>query len=264
MLPQLIVTRRSEDSSILSTVGWLLAEIGEITMNMKRVLEPVDLMVAAGIVAIVIGAFLVFVSAQGRFQIATADDVTNRDTSDPVQPALGQTLVAISLLEREGSGEITRAVKKLNQVTTTAQQIDRSTQDQVRELAEQADNQRVAKTARAEFVKGRSVVNSTTRTMRNGSPPDQQREVYDRRMIEVAAEAGRRIEHEFEQTRESNLGRAIVAETQRELEATHRNQEQVGAAIVQVSRVQEEYRGAYETAQEQLGLLVSAAGQAQL
>lgn len=42
-------------------------------MNMKRVLEPVDLMVAAGIVALVIGAVLVFVSTQGRFQVTTAD-----------------------------------------------------------------------------------------------------------------------------------------------------------------------------------------------
>lgn len=233
-------------------------------MNMKRILEPVDLMVAAGIVAIVVGAFLMIVSTQGRFQIATSDDIPNREASDPVQPALGQTLVAISLLERDRSGEITKAVKKFNQVTMTAQQINNSIRNQSKELAEQADNDRVAKTARAEFVKGRSIVNSTTRAMRNGSLPDQQRAEYDRRMFHVAAEAGKKIEKEFEKTEESNLGRAIVAETQSQMNAADRNQEELGAAIVQVTLVQDEYRGALATTQEQLGLLVSVAAQAQL
>ena len=233
-------------------------------MNMKRMLEPVDLMVAAGIVAIVAGASLVFVSTQGRFEIATPDEAANHETNDPVQPALGRTLIAISLLERERSGEMTKAVKKLNQVTMAAQHINRSTQDRIRELAEQADNNRGAKTARAEFVKGRSVVNSTTRVMRNASLPDQQRTEYDRRMIQIAAETGKKIEKEFEKTEESNLGRAIVAETQSQTNTADRNQEEVGAAIVHVSLVQDEYREAFETTQQQLGLLVSVAARAQL
>jgi hypothetical protein len=152
-----------------STVAYLLAEVREMTMNRKRVLEPVDLMVAAGVVALVIGAFLMFVSTQGHFQVAASDEVADREASDPVQPALGQTIVAISLLERERSGKIKTAVTKLNQVTMTAQQINRSTHDQIKELAEQADKVQVENTARAELVKGRSIVNSTTRAMKNDS-----------------------------------------------------------------------------------------------
>jgi hypothetical protein len=231
---------------------------------MKRVLEPVDLMVAAGIVALVIGTFLVFVSAQGHFQVAASENVANHEASDSVQPALGQTVVAISLLEREHSGKIKTAVTKLNQVTMTTQQITSSTHDQINELAEQADKLQVENTARAEFVKGRSIVNFTTRAMKNDSPSDQQREEYDHRMIHSAGKAGKMIEKEFEETRESNLGRAIVAETQSQMNATHRNQEQVGAAIVQVALIQDEYKKAVETAQEQLGLLVSVTGRAQL
>jgi hypothetical protein len=83
-------------------------------------------------------------------------------------------------------------------------------------------------------------------------------------MIHSAAKAGKMIEEDFQQTKESNLGRAIVAETQGRMNATHRNQEQVGAAIVQVALVQVEYQKAVETAQEQLGLLVSVSAQAQL
>src|SRR5574341_1265620 len=249
---------------MLSTVAYLLAEVREMTMKMKRVLEPVDLMVAAGVVALVIGAFLMFVSTQGHFQVAASDEVADRETSDPVQPALGQTIVAISLLERERSGKIKTAVTKLNQVTMTAQQINRSTHDQIKELAEQADKVQVENTARAELVKGRSIVNSTTRAMKNDSPSDQQREEYDHRMIHSAAKAGKMIEEEFQQTKESNLGRAIVAETQSQMNATHRNQEQVGAAIVQVALVQDEYQKAVETAQEQLGVLVSGTARPQL
>ena len=76
---------------------------------MKRVLEPVDLMVAAGIVAIVVGVFFVFVSTQGHFQVAPSDEVPSAQPNNPVQPVLGQTIVTISVLERERAGEIGRA-----------------------------------------------------------------------------------------------------------------------------------------------------------
>jgi hypothetical protein len=248
---------------MLSTVGYLLTEVKEMTMNMKRVLEPVDLMVAAGIVAIVIGALLVFMSTQGHFRVADSNGVAHREASDPVQPALGQTIVAISFLERERSGKMKTAVTKLNQATMTTQQINSSTHDQITALAEQADKVQVENTARAELVKGRSIVNFSTRAIRNGSPSDQQREEYDHRMIHSAAKAGRMIEEDYQRTKESNIGRAIVAGTQSQMNATHRNQEQVGAAIVQVALVQDEYQKAVETAQEQLGLLVSVSARDQ-
>ncbi len=73
---------------------------------MNRLLEPVDLMVAAGIVATVVGVLLVFVSTQGRFQVGPSDDTGNTVTRDSLQPVLGQTLVSLSLVERERSGEI--------------------------------------------------------------------------------------------------------------------------------------------------------------
>lgn len=233
-------------------------------MDTKRALEPIDLMVAAGIVAIVVGVCLVFVSTQGRFHVAASDEVPNGQSNDLVQPVLGQAVVAISLLDRDRSGEIKKAVARLNDVTMTTQQINSSTHEQVKELAEQANNVRVANAARAEFVKGRSVVNSTTRAIRNDSLTDQQREEYDHRMIHSAAEAGKKIKKEFEETEQSNLGRAVVAETQRQMTAAYQNQEQVGAAVVRVTLVQDEYRGALETAEEQLGSLVTVTTQAHL
>jgi len=244
---------------MIETIGYLLAEVRKITMNMKRVLEPVDLMVAVGIVALVIAAFPVFVSTRGHFQVAaSSDDVANPEASDPVQPAHEQTVVVISLLEREHSGKIKTAATKLNQVTMTAQQINSSTDDQINELAEQADKVQVENTTCAELVKGVRSFNFTTRAIKNDSPSDQQQTEYDHRMIHSAAKSGKITEEQFEQTKkESNLGRAIVAETQSQMNATHRNQAQVGAAIVQVALVQDEYKKVVEMAQEQLELLVS-------
>src|SRR5262245_53020012 len=159
-------------------------------MTRKTFLEPVDLKVAAGIVAIVVGVFLVFVSTQGHFQVATSvatsDDVRSGQPNDPVQPVLGQTLVSISTLERERAGEVKKAVTRLNQATVTAQQTNDSPHEQIKDLADQANNSRAAKAARAEYVKGRAVVNSTTRAIRDDSLTDQQREEFDHRMIRSA------------------------------------------------------------------------------
>src|SRR5262249_37345690 len=158
------------------------------------------LMVAAGIVAIVVGVFLVFVSTQGHLQVATSDNVPNGQPNDPVQPVLGQTVVTISVLKRERDGEIKKDVTRLNQATVTPQQTNDSPHEQIKELADQANHVRAAKAARAEFVKGRAVVSSTTRAIRNDSLTDQQREEYDDRMIHSAAETGKKIGKEFEQT----------------------------------------------------------------
>lgn len=227
-------------------------------MNTTRNLEPVDLMVAAGIVATVLGAILVFMSTHGSFQTAAIDDVATLEANDVVQTALGQTLLNISLLEREGSEETTKAVKKLNHVTMTAQEHRNSTEQRLNTLAEHVDNIQMKKTARAEFVKGRSIVNFTARVVRNDSMPPEQREEYNRRMINAAAKAGERIEQTFQETKQSYVGRLIVAETQPQIEAMHRDQEQVGAAIVTVTLVQDKYKEALEAEQDQLGLLVYA------
>lgn len=231
-------------------------------MNIKRMLEPVDLMVAAGIVATVLGALLVFVSTQGSFQAAVADDVAALEANNFGQTALGQTLLNISVLEREGSEETTKAVKKLDHATMTAQELRHSTEQRISTLAAQVDNIQIENTARAEFVKGRSIINFTSRLVKNDSMPPEQREEYTRRMIEVAAKAGQKIEQEFQETEQSYLGQLVVAETQSQIEAVHRTQEQVGAAIVTVAVVQDKYKEALNAEQDRLGLLVYAISRA--
>ena len=70
-------------------------------MNKREpVLQPVDLTVAAGAVATVLGALLIVLSTNGSFDPAVPPDAVNLDANQWVQPALGQTLVEIAALER--------------------------------------------------------------------------------------------------------------------------------------------------------------------
>jgi len=78
---------------LLSTVGYLLAEVGTIAMKKRRsVLDPVNLTFAAGIVGLIIGASLVCVSGQSHLQVvASSDDVANRQASDQSNRGLGNS-----------------------------------------------------------------------------------------------------------------------------------------------------------------------------
>jgi len=98
-------------------------------------------------------------------------------------------------------------------------------------------------------------VNFTSRAVKNHVLPDQ--EEFNHRLINAATNEERRIEEDFQRTQERYLGETIVAETQSQIEATGRAQEQVGAAIVTATLVRDHYEAALATAQERLGFLVS-------
>lgn len=228
----------------------------EITINIKRKLEPVDLMVAAGIVANVLGALLMFMSTRGSFHASVVDDAAALEANSVAQTALGETLRNISALERESSQQTTKAIKKLHHATMTAQGLHRSTAQRISTLAQHVDNVQSDNTARAEFVKGRSIMNFTSREVKNDAMPPEQRDEYNRRMIEISDKTGQKIEQGFRGTEQSYLGQLVVAETKSQIEAAQRTQEQIGAAIVTVTLVQDKYKEALDAEQDRLHLLV--------
>lgn len=219
------------------------------------VLQPVDLIVAAGAVATVLGALLIVLSTIGSLNPTVPHDAVNFDANQWVQPALGQTLVEIAVLERKRSEETVKAANKLNQTARAAQALSKA-DARIKNFVKQVKQVRVEKTARAELVKGHIIVNFTSRAVKNHVLPDQAE--FNHRMINAAANAERRIEKDFQRTEERYLGEAIVAETQSQIEATGRAQEQVGAAILTATLVRDHYEDAMATAQERLGFLVSA------
>ena len=223
-------------------------------MNKREpVFQPVDLFVAAGAVATVLGALLIVLSTNGSFNPAVPPDAVYLDANQWLQPALGQTLVDVAVLERKRSEETAKASNKLNQTARTAQTLSRADR-RIKNFAKHIEQVRVDKTTRAEFVKGRTVVNFTSRAVKNHVLPDQAE--FSHRMIESAANAGSRIEKEFQKTEQRYLGEAIVVETQSQIEATGRAQEQ-RAAIVTATLVHNHFEDAMARAQEQLGFLVS-------
>lgn len=227
----------------------------------ESVLQPVDLIVAAGGVATVLGALLIVLSTNGSFHPAVPSDAVNLDANQWIQPALGQTLVEVAVLERKRSEGTAKAADKLDQTARAAQAVSRG-DSRIENLTRQVEQVRVEKSARAELVKGRTVVNFTSRAVKNHVLPDQAE--FNQRMINSAVNAGGRIENEFQRTEQPSLGAAIVAETQRQLEATGRTQEQAGAAIVTATLVRDHYESAMASAQERLGFLVSGMARAEL
>lgn len=217
----------------------------------EPVLQPVDLTVAAGSVTTILGALLIVLSTNGSFDPAVPPDAVSLDANQWVQPALGQTIVEIAVLERKRSGETAKAANKLIQTSRTVQGLS-GADTRIKNFTKQAEQARVEKTARAELVKGRIVVNFTSRAVQNHVLPDQAE--FNHRMIKAAANAGSRIEKEFQWTEQRYLGEVIVAETQSQIEATGRAQELMGAAIVTAILVRDYYEDAMATAQEPVGI----------
>ena len=123
-------------------------------MNKREpVLQPVDLIVAAGAVATVLGALLIVLSTNGSFNPAVPPDAVNLDANQWVQPALGQTLVDVAVLERKRSEETAKAANKLNQTARTAQALSRADK-RIKNFTKQVEQVRVDKTTRAGVCKG--------------------------------------------------------------------------------------------------------------
>lgn len=236
-------------------------------MNSKRAkrqgLEPVDLMAAVGIVATMGGALLFFLATEGEFQVRPVlernhSKLGSFDSKDWVQPAIGATLADIALLEQRSADKASQAVRQLQQVTSTDQVVRNSVNARLQHAVERINREREDKSARVEFVKGRSIVASTARVKKHNSLPESQWSAYNGRMIDLAAQAGDKIERNFHTVKESRMGDVLTAETESQTRAVRESQERVGAAIVRVAMIEYDHRAAQEAAQEQVGSLLSA------
>lgn len=237
-------------------------------MRTSRTIEPVDLIVAVGLVATLLGGSLLFMATSGVLEaagpepasITNASGVGFMDEREWVQPVLGQAIVEDYLLETSINREITRAVHELNRSSMFGHGL-RSAPfghfDRIREqaLAIEADH-----AARVQFVLGRAIVEFTARGVRTGAlSPAQYQGEFNRRFIERAKTLRAGIEKRFQETWQARLGEMIVAASQDRDRVADRTQERVGAAVIEVTRIQDGYQGAKAGIQDQLGALVFAA-----
>lgn len=237
---------------------------------MKRAYEPVDVMALLGLVALLVGAYLLL-TAPASGAVPPADPVSGLAMEQErgimaamywVQPALGEAIVEKALLERDQSRSMNMAVADLNRALLRRDRHDRIERRPLAYLDAVATQDAMMEAnhlARVQAVMGRSIVNWTQRGVRIGlMPSTEQSEAYTRRMIGKTQAQGMMLEDEFDATRQPNLGAAIV-EAGRDWEAyAGDTQEHLGRAIVQVVKVQDEYAQALARNQEQLAALVSA------
>jgi hypothetical protein len=235
---------------------------------MRRTYEPVDVMALLGLVALLVGAYLLFTTpAIGAVQESAESNgapMMERGTEIMaamywVQPALGEAIVEKALLERGLSRSMATAVGELNRALQRRDRIERHPLAYLEAIAAQDAMIEANHVARVQAVMGRSIVDWTQWGVRAGLMPlTQQADAYTSRMIGKTYAWSMTLDDEFDAARQVNLGAAIVEAGRDWAAYAADTEERLGRAIVQVVKVQDEYAQALARNQEQLAALVSA------
>ena len=91
--------------------------------------NTLDIIVGAGMTAIVFGAILLFVASAGTFQPGFSQFADAEPFSDPtgmiwLQPALGQAVVDQALLERSTERSLAQAASEWNRATMASYDLE--------------------------------------------------------------------------------------------------------------------------------------------
>ena len=228
--------------------------------------STVDIIVGVGLCAIMFGALLFFVAANGTYQVAIPQPLSIAEPIDlelgmtVLQPVLGQALVDQAILERRTNQLVGHAVSEWNRATLAYQEFESLPGGPFGAVMRQAATVPADHMARVQTVMGRAIVNFTGRGIRNGMlSADQYLSDYNAGMIRTTEARGQRLDDNFASTWQVTLGRRIVDAIQTFMKRAGAIQEQLGTAIVHVSQAQtgsEEVRAAQ---QGQLASLVVAA-----
>lgn len=234
---------------------------------MKRSFEAVDIMVAIGFCATILGGFLFFIVSSGAVGPSVGQTIGETMPSaqafsetDLVERALGEAIVTSTLLDFTADKEVAAAAAQLNRATMQSYGLDSEPGAFLGPTKAWAEDMESANAARAELVKGRAIVNFTKRGISRGMlSADQYINEYNDRMIQQADVAGYRVAENFASTRQANLGEAIVSASLAHMRSADRIQEGIGAAVVRVSQAQSGYEEANGAIQVQTAALFNAA-----
>lgn len=228
--------------------------------------STVDIIVGVGLCAIMFGALLLFVAANGTYQVTIPQPLSIAEPVDielgmtVLQPVLGQALVDQAILERRTNQLVAHAVSEWNRATLAYQEFESLPGGPFGAVMRQAATVPADHMARVQTVMGRAIVNFTGRGIRNGVlSADQYLSDYNAGMIRTIEARGQRLDDNFASTWQATLGRRIVDAIQTFRKRAGAIQEQLGTAIVHVTQAQtgsEEVRAAQ---QGQLASLVVAA-----
>ncbi len=235
---------------------------------MTRRIEPIDLMVAVGVFATVIGGYFLFMAANGtietgRPQVATIEQMTAEigpmAAMEWVQPALGQALVQNYLVDQAMMTDVEAAAKELNRVSLMAQHMEDVAGSSVDDLSGRMMELDADHAARVQYILGRSIVAFTERGVRTGLlSPVLVDGPYNQRIIALTQARGEQMNAIYHESRQPMLGRMIIAIAQAAHDTVRvgeRVQDRLGRAIVRMASLQEEGQAKAE-AQTQLALLI--------
>jgi hypothetical protein len=235
-------------------------------MNRDRRLEPVDVAAASGLLATFFGAALLSLSTEGRFQILAMEPKPHADldVERVIEPGLGEAVVASAIVDHKHSREMSRAARKLTTAAQTADRLTASGNERVHRLVDTIKGEEANKTARVEFVKGRSIANATLRAKRGQGLPNEQWESFNQRLITTAANEGNRIEGAFRVTAPDRFRTALETDTVINTAAMQQSQERAGAAVMKTGLVENQYEQATGRIQEQIGSLIATASRSEM
>ncbi len=228
--------------------------------------NSIDIIVGVGMCAIVFGALLFFVAANGTLQPAIPQPISIEQPGDiqlgmtMLQPALGQAIVEQAIFERRANHVMAQSASEWNRTTLAHQEFQSLPGGPFGTVMHQAATVPADHMARVQGVMGRAIVNFTRRGIRSGVlSADQSLSDYNTGMIRTTEARGQSLNHNFASTWQTTLGRGIVDAIQNYSKRAGAIQERLGTAILHVAQAQsgsEEVRAAN---QEQLASLVVAA-----
>jgi len=228
--------------------------------------NTIDIIVGVGMCAIVFGALLFFVAANGTYHVALPQGFVLEQPAGIelgmtwLQPALGQAILEQALSERRANQAIAQSASEWNRATLAYHEFQALPGGPFGAVTRQAATVPADHMARVQGIMGRAIVNFTARGIRSGMlSADRYLSEYNTTMIRATKARGQRLHHEFASTWQATLGRGIVDAAQRYRRQADAIQERLGTALLQVAQAQTGLEAARATQQEQLASLVVAA-----
>lgn len=228
--------------------------------------NTIDIIVGVGMCAIVFGALLFFVAANGTFQAAITQPISSEQPAGIelgmtwLQPALGQAIVDQALFERRANQVMAHAASQWNRATLAHHKFQSLPGGPFGAVMRQAMAVPADHMARVQGVMGRAIVNFTRRGIRSGAlSADQSHSNFNAGMIRATEARGERLDQEFASTWQATLGRGIVDAVQRYTRQAGAIQERLGTALLQMVQAQRSSEEERAARQGQLASLVVAA-----
>jgi hypothetical protein len=225
-----------------------------------------DIIVGVGMCAIVFGALLLFIAANGTIQAAPPQPVVMEQPAGIevgmtwLQPALGQAIVDQVLFGHRSDQVMAQAASEWNRATLAYHEFQSLPGGAFGTVMRQAVAVPAEHQARVQGILGRTIVNFTRRGIRSGAlSADQYVSDFNISMIRAAEIRGQHLDQDFLSNWQETLGRGIVGAFQTYTNRAEGIQEGLGTAVLHVAQAQQSLEVGRAALQPQLASLLVAA-----